>query len=163
VREILDGDVSPSPLNGDLSSGQLYQGEISLLTRPISEERVRNYLEPLLVDGRYPMGEIRMKAMSDLIAACRDAGVQLVFFEIPLSEILMRNLPEGTYDEFLDRMWTLAGEGAAWFVTVDDLQLVFDDSDFAEQSHLNLAGARKLTRALTERVIVPELEEVDAD
>jgi hypothetical protein len=63
----------------------------------------------------------------------------------------------------MDRMLRLTEDGSAWFVTQDDLQLSFDDADFAEQSHLNLAGARKLTRAITERVILPELQEIQAD
>jgi hypothetical protein len=163
VRQILAGDVMPSPLNGQYSAGQVYESHHSLVTRPIDDDQVRKYVNRFLVDGEYVMGDVRMRELEALVAACRKTGVQLVFFETPISAILMRHQPEGVYERFLDRMWRLAEEGTAWFVTVDDLQLTFDDSEFAEQSHLNLAGARKLTRAITERIIVPELEEVEVD
>ena len=163
ARQILDGEVLPSPLNGQFTGRQTYEAEHSLVTRPIDEAHVQRYVGRLLIDGSYVLGDLRVRELEALVAACGETGVQLVFFEAPLSEILLRNLPEGVYEEFLDRMWRLTEGGPAWFVTVDDLQLSFDDTEFAEQSHLNLAGARKLTRALTERVILPELEEIQTD
>jgi predicted nucleic acid-binding protein len=163
ARQILDGDVMPSPLNGQLSGRQTYEAHHSLIARPVSDEHVRRYVSRFLVDGKYVMGDNRVREMEALISACRESGVQLVFFEAPTSDILMRNLPEGVYERFMDRMLRLTEDGSAWFVTQDDLQLSFDDADFAEQSHLNLAGARKLTRAITERVILPELQEIQAD
>jgi hypothetical protein len=159
AEQILNGEVNPSPLNGALTGRQMHEAEVSLVNRPISEERVRTFLSRLLVDGEYVFGERRERELEALTDACWEAGVSLVFFEVPLSEILMRNLPEGAYEDYRARMSAISSDGWSYFVTVEDLELEFTDEDFAEQSHLNLSGATKLTRALTERVLIPELEE----
>jgi hypothetical protein len=158
--EVLNGDVTPSPLNGDLTGRQGYDSGQSLVTRPVSEARVRVYVERLLIDGDYVLGDVRVRELEAMVRACQEAGVELIFFELPLSNLLLRNLPGRVYDEFLAKMRSLAHRNSARFVTLDDLQLQFDDSDFAEQSHLNLSGALKFTTTLSDRVLLPVLKGV---
>lgn len=151
LGEFLAGRTAPSPLNGELTLRQL--DDVSLVTRPVPDERVREYVATLLTGGRYPMGERRLEELSALAAACRNAGVPLVFYEIPVAQILVRHKPPDVYPRFYERMEALGRETAVRFIPVDSLGVRFEDADFAEQSHLNLRGATKLTRALVPRAL----------
>jgi hypothetical protein len=154
LGDFLAGRTFPSPLNGDLTARQAFD-EVSLATRPIPEERVENYVAALLTDGRYPMGERRIRELRALAEVCDARGVPLMFYEVPVAEILQRHLPEDVYPRFYEHMRRIDETTPASFLPLDSLGVRFEDADFAEQSHVNLQGARKLTRAL---LTLPVLE-----
>lgn len=150
LGDFLAGGVRPSPLNGGLTGRQRDVGSRSLVTHPVSEERVQAYVDQLLTNGEYVMGEVRFEALVAMAEACKDHGVRLVFFEEPVSAILHRHRPPDVYPRFLERMRSVARVSGAEFLPIDSLGVHFGDPDFAEQSHLNLPGARKLSVALAE-------------
>ena len=58
--EILRGDVSPNPARGEWTRAQVYDTRRSLVTHPVSDAHVQLYVNGLLENGRYPLGERRV-------------------------------------------------------------------------------------------------------
>lgn len=152
-----DFDPPSSPIDGQLTDHQVRVPFISLESRRISNRRVISYLAKRMRRGEYPLGRDQQKELRALAELCRREGVQFVIFEIPMSEILRRHLPEGTVDRFLRMVIKVAETENVPFVRLTDIGVEPTNADFREQSHLNLPGALKLSRALTDRVIAPYL------
>ncbi len=120
----------------------------SLVTHPLQPGAVEAYVQRQLDHGRFVFDDVMVESVRRTIAMCREAGVELVLFELPMSEPLRRTLPEGTTERFMRITRDLADAGRVRFITLDELGAEFAGADFIEQSHLNEAGALKLTRAL---------------
>ena len=146
----------PCPINGDLTPWQLYTPQRSLKNQPVSDARVRRYVHNVS-RGDYWLSQYRIDRLEAIMDFCTETESQLILIELPLSNILKRHLPAGTYQQFLSIVKSLSKNHNTRFVTLKDLGLVFRDEDFREQSHLNFGGARRLTQALLDRVVIPQL------
>ena len=155
LAEVLRGDVTPSSIAGAITRRQRDEGDVSLVNRPISDERVRGYVDRLLIDGEYVLGEHREAELRAVFERCRAEGVPVVAFEVPISHLLEAHLPPGTQAEFLRRMASLCDSQGVPFVRYEGPR---GDELFAEQSHLNRGGAEILSRSLVENVILPHLQ-----
>jgi len=76
-------------------------------------------------------------------------GVPVVLFAVPIADVLQSVLPEGLMAEFEGTMNEVASSSGTLFLSAADLAVTYRRKDFREQSHLNLRGAKKLTRALS--------------
>lgn len=152
----------PSPITGDESIWHTRDRGLSLATRPVSDERVKVYVERLLNDGRYRLSPAKLRAVSEIISMCKDHDVPLVLVEIPVADLLLRHWPPGTRAEFLDSMNEIADDMRVPFITFDQLDVDLRDEDYLEQSHLSRVGAVKFSEALAKDVLAPRLSEDDA-
>jgi hypothetical protein len=152
--------VSPArgaaiPMLGGLTDWQLKQRTRSLITQPVTEQHVKAFVARLLEHGKYPLTNERERELAGLLRDAKQAGVPVVLFEVPLSQVLWRNKPAGLRDEFLSRVRRVAASTDTPFLTVEALKLELQDEHFLEQSHLNHRGARLLTAALSAHLPVP--------
>ena len=132
-------------------------GPVSMATRPVPESWIAASLDVVEEEGEYELTAERASTLRAILALCQEAGVPILLFEIPMSRDLVRLLPMGTMEIFRHAARGLAKQADVPFVELENLGLVFEDEDFYEASHLNLRGARKLTRALSEQVLLPTL------
>lgn len=147
-----------SPVQGDETTWQRYVPNRSLVTHPISDEHIRDYVARLLdEDGQYVLGNTRIAALREIAEMCSESGVGLVLVSAPISDDLARLKPAGLVDRFNEIVRSVAEERGMRFLTVADLGVQLERADFREQSHLNRRGAEKLTRALVEQVVTPTL------
>jgi hypothetical protein len=139
-----------------LAADPAYQ-ERSLVTRPQKARSIARYIKPQLKKGKYPMDKPLVASLDRLIAACQDAGVPVVLFETPPSDILRKQLPRGTYQNFMNTVRRLARRRGVPWVTVETMGLKLDDSHLRDKAHLNYRGASALTAALAEHAVIPRL------
>jgi hypothetical protein len=147
-----------SPIQGDYTTWQRYVSNRSLVSHPVSDAHIRDYVARLLDEnGEYVLGDSRVAALRDIAKLCAEAGVELVLVSAPISDDLARLKPAGLMERFDGTVRTVAEEMGVRYLTAADLGVSLDRGDFREQSHLNRNGAEKMTRALVEQIIVPEL------
>ncbi|MCA9243554.1 MAG: hypothetical protein KDA32_06345 [Phycisphaerales bacterium] len=156
--EILRGAPSPSPIRGEPAPWHALEPERSLVTDPISDERVQLYLQRIQQAGETGLDPQAVRLARRMVELCRERNVPLIVFELPVSDRLARYLPPGANDDLRRLFDELADGENVVFVGLDQLGVSFSDADFREQSHLNLRGATKLSDALFERAILPELK-----
>lgn len=151
------GRMSYSAVKGEITEWHRYEGKTSLISRPVSSERVKRYVGRLLNEkGEYVFGTRHIESLRKVIAICRNHGVDLVLVEVPLSETLRQHLPAEAYANFLAVIENLAAQGGVKLVRVSGQS--FSDRDFLEQSHLNYIGAVKFTDHVINEVLTPHLE-----
>ena len=143
-------------IKGEMTRYQVKYPEMSLVSRPISDAVVRRYLGGLSVNGRYPMAEINFVFLSKMLALADDLGCRVILFEVPVSDILKKHYPSGTYATFLEKTRAVAVTNNTSFYTANELGLVFTEKHFREQSHLNLVGATMLSKRLAQLAIAEE-------
>lgn len=150
------------PLESPQAGGRtLFQQETpyaSLATRPVPDTWIAAALERVIEDGEYELTAERADTLRAIFTLCREAEVDLLMFEIPMSRDLVRLLPMGTMEVFRHALRGLAAEQGVSLVELSELGVIFDDADFYEPSHLNRVGAQKLSRALAEQVLLPRLK-----
>lgn len=156
--DLLSGRAFPCPVRGERSRWHSTHADVSLVSRPISLERVHRYVERLRWKGRFFIQGGQRDHLRGLMSACEDAGVQLVLAEVPMSDLVHVCYPPGLYTGFLEEMHLLAEEFHVSFVTVGDLDLHMADSEFLDQTHLNYKGALHFTRELARHLIIPALQ-----
>ena len=134
-----------------------HQMKISLDRRRILESALLAYLanDGLNRRGERPSDRIVTDALERLVSRCRGAGVELVFYELPVAEMLLERLPEGLYADYLRKMRRLSRADGVRFVPLKELQLEFDRSEFHDFTHLNQKGAAKLSKAIAEQLLIP--------
>jgi hypothetical protein len=132
-----------TPMRGGLSSRQRSSARNSSMK--VTDAHVRKYLRDDYGEGKWPHREqaARIDAMAQ---AAKRAKVDFLLIEVPLSPLLKRNLPKGTLESFYEIMQAVADRNHIPFVRMSDLDAEFPQSDYAEQSHLNLKGAKKLAQ-----------------
>ena len=79
-------------------------------------DRVEAYVNRLLDNGRYPLDEEKVGHARNIIELCRDADVPIVLFEVPLPDVLIEHLPQGTREAFLTTTRQLAREEGVAFL-----------------------------------------------
>jgi hypothetical protein len=109
--------------------------------------------------GWFPMPQEQVDFIEDTVRSCRAHGVEIVLFELPISDLLHRRLPPGTHAEFLEKIQRICEADDVPFYTLKRLGLTFPDEEFLEHSHVNYHGALRITKALLDQVIIPRLEE----
>lgn len=162
LRELFSGFTVPHPLRGEvLFPAHVIEADLTLQDAKIDPEQVRKHvLSDHLVDGHYPFSADRIALLHELIDLCRGSRVPLVFFEVPDAAVFSQCFPPGTHERFVDVFRQLASTApGVQFFTLDDLELEFSDADFRDPVHLNLTGAKRLSRSVTERIIKPVLDE----
>lgn len=147
----------PTPVTGALSQWQFRGPEMAMIGNRVGDARVKWYVKQLLKDGRYPFGQVKLQKMEELLRTCRQAGVPLVMVEMPLAKILHKHLPEGTYQHYLEQVRGLARRENIPFIETDRLGIDLSNREFLDQSHLNLLGATRISRALATQVLAPLL------
>jgi len=155
--DFLTGRAFPCPIRGERSRWHWIHTNVSLVSRPISLKRVHQYVERLRWRGAFVMRGRQREHLQGLLRACKNAGVQLVLVEVPLSDMILQCYPTGLYGGFIDEMRSLADRFEVPFVTARRLGLRMADSEFLDQTHLNYSGALHFTHALVHRVIMPNL------
>lgn len=155
VSDLLAGRVFPCPARGERSRWHATHPDVSLVSRPLSELRLRGLLQEV-PEGRYPMHGPQVRHVENIVSACNDAGVEIVLFEVPLSSILNQRF-QPIYADFRATVQGLADARGVTFVRQDQLGEAFEDVDFREHSHLNYQGALRLTRCLFKRLVSPRL------
>lgn len=125
---------------------------VNLVTRPVGEARVQRYVRRFLPAQDAEPDRDSIVAIRCTVDLCRQREVDIVLLEMPYSDILESNLPEGVRERFVAEMAALTAAGGH-FVSVEDLGETFVDGDFHDQSHLNEAGARKLTTAAVRQLV----------
>ena len=158
LRQLLGAEPRHSnPILGQLSDQHASDPDARLGDAPRDDAEVRALLRPEMRDGRYPLGGEAARHFESVLTACRDAGVTLVVYEVPLTDSLVRSFPRGTLERMRRIALRLANEHRAHYVQVEDLGVRFDETLFRDLSHMNLEGARRLTDRLARRVVVPAL------
>ncbi len=147
-----------SAVHGEMTMWQLYDARRSLETHPVPRPRVRRYVGRMLdADGVYRPVPRQVAALEETVRLCREHGVPIVVLHAPLSPDLLAETPaqlERTYQEIARGAAAIAGQQPR---TVADLGVRLTRADFREQSHVNRAGAEKITRALARAVVTPVL------
>ena len=144
------------PINGELTIWQKYDNN-SLVTRSIKSEQIQSFVERLIVNEQIPMGEELVDNLENIIRLCEEADIPLVFFEVPLSEMLIEHYPSRFYEDYRELVSSISKKWQVPFVMVEDLGVSFSPEDFLEYSHLNLRGAEKFSSALCEGVLIQYL------
>jgi len=153
-----------SPVQGEETTWQRYNATRSLVSHPVSEAQIRSYVARLLDDdGRYVMGDERIRDLEAVVASCRRAGMELILVGTPLSAELALHYPRGVIEDYYRAVDDLSRRLDVEFLTTDLLGLRFGRDDFREQSHLNRQGAERMTAALVDQVILPRLQDGTAD
>ena len=75
-----------------------------------------------------------------------------MLFSVPINGALLKQLPPDVYSDFEKEMEQVAKQTGAYFLSKNELALKLRRKDFREQSHLNLTGAKKLTKRLADRI-----------
>jgi hypothetical protein len=158
LLRILGRDTDPCPIIGQLTPWQKLKPDVSLAVHPANEQDVRNYIATNTRRQRYA-DPTQVGYVKKTIRLCRDAGVPLVLFEVPVAEILRRCYPDGIYDHFYQTIAEFQQPGDLPFVPIAQLKPGLTDKHFREPSHTNYGGAVRFTRALTRQVILPRLRQ----
>jgi len=160
LRELGRSEPVPHPIRGEmLAPSHTRDARTTLKVTSETFSDVREHVsETHLVDGKFPFSSLRLQLVKELIRMCDAAQVPIVFFELPDADCYRAAFPGGTQHRFRQQFRRLVrGSRMASFVTFEELELEFGNDEFRDPVHLNLAGARKLSRRVTERVILPRL------
>lgn len=147
-----------SPIRGELSPWQRDDPDGVITITPEWDARNREELEEFYGDGRDWVDPIQYGFFEETARICREHGIELVFVELPLTSSLRDNFPGNVSREFLELVKHISKRYGATFVTQAELGLKIEDRQFIDFEHTNLHGALEITRALTNRVILPKLE-----
>lgn len=120
------------------------------------------YLKDIYKDGVDWMGETQQGSLEDLARQCRDANVPLIFVELQLTSYFRPNYPGDVYNEFMSFFQAIADRYDARFLTLEELGLHLDDSEFRDSEHTNFRGALHVTRTLTCKALLPFLSNKSA-
>jgi len=156
LRQLFLGQKDePMQIQGDLTSWQRYNPDRNLRNRKAPEAVVKKYARSL-ARGRYPNRDLAT-ALDELAAECKAANVRLIFYEIPVPQVLRGYVDPDVYTRFHKEVQRVCSENGARFIKAGGLHIKYTDSDFREPSHMNAGGARRLSTALGKRVLGPEL------
>ena len=126
------------------------------------QDEVRKYVKGQLRKGKFPMDEPLVGSLERIADLCSKAGVPVIFFETPPSDVLRKYLPEGAYRKYLDTVRQTARKRNVPWLTLETMGLRIDDSHMRDKAHLNYKGASALTRALATHGVIPRLKDPSA-
>jgi hypothetical protein len=108
-------------------------------------------------DGVDWADEIQCSSLEDTARLCQNARVPLIFVELPLQTFIRQSYPGNVYVEFMRFIQEKADRYGARFLTLEELGINFDNSEFIDLGHLNLKGAIRVTRSLTRQELLHRL------
>lgn len=92
------------------------------------------------------LSEDSLQALDKIVAACKEKGVQIIFYTAPIAE---------EYDH-IDALKAYAEKNGCVYLDIfeyaDEIG-IRGDTDFQDETHLNTSGAAKLARFLSEYII----------
>ncbi len=150
----------PCPINGEFSKYFDRQPNRSMITHPALPRMVEKYFKSRMTGDEYLMGGVQTDCMEEVIRLTREAGVELVLVELPLSRILLNHYPGDSYAKFGAEVSRIADAHDVRFVRARDLSISFRGADFADFGHMNLPGAKRFGSVLAGRVLIPALREL---
>jgi hypothetical protein len=154
LSRLLLGEPSHCVIVGELTVAHQREPNVSIVERPVTPEWETWFFKGWS-EGQ-PINQKNITLLRALIEECRAANVDFVMYEMPAAGILRKRIGP-LYDNYIAAMQRVATETGVPFLTVEDLGLTLTDREFAEYSHVNLPGARLITRALVERALRPRL------
>lgn len=137
-------DRGPSFMQGALHRNHL--GNRRFTSRAVTRNGAVQYRDNAL-RGDSPLDPFQARHLELAARTAADAGVRLIFLEMPTSPRFEAVLPHGTMQAFRDLVTRVARRHGFRFVTRKDLKVDFVTDDFRDQTHLNFRGATKLTTA----------------
>ncbi|MCL4210478.1 MAG: hypothetical protein KJZ68_07425 [Phycisphaerales bacterium] len=150
--------IHSNPIAGDLTFQQVDEPDRRLADHPVRDAFVQRYLRPRMQGNRHPLGGEASRRFESILSQCRDAGVTIIVYEVPLSETLRRNYPRGTLEQMRRIAQRLTNKYRAPYLHIEDLGETFDETVFRDLSHLNVHGARRLTAILAQKAVIPALK-----
>lgn len=149
VMTLSRGRSPLSAVQGQETIWQRYNAGRSLLTHPISQQRVREYARQLLDDdGQYVVATSQLLALSETLTLCRESGIPVIMIEAAISRPLGDAFSPQLKQAFRDSVESVLREYDMPLYTMSDIGVSLTDGDFREQSHLNRRGAAKVTEAV---------------
>ena len=147
-----------SPLFGQPTEWHHNEPHVSLVNRPLSDERVEWYVK-LFLDraGSYPLTDSKEAHVRAVVQLCKQRNIPIVFFEVPTSPLLKNHLPRDVYPEFRRRMQKIVEEKGVAYLDEAQLNLKLGEKHYLEESHLNEDGAKLLSKGLVDQVVLPFL------
>ena len=124
----------------------------TVLADPPTVAEVQSYMDRFVGAAPFAPQPARLAELRALADLCREAGVELVFFEVPLSRWLADAFGQPAQAKFRAAVRALAQAGGARFLDGPALGGAFTDADFSDPSHLHPRGARRLTAALLQKL-----------
>lgn len=158
LHALLRGDVYPNGMVGARHRMHVTHPDLNLLVSPLVPQRVQRNFAPFLDEnGRYPLQDPRVW-VGPLAEACHANGVDLVLVDMPVAELLLQAYPPGLQQRYLQTFQDFATEYGVTFVPFSQLGMQTELTDFADTSHMTPSGADRLTRIVTEQIVLPRLE-----
>lgn len=142
------------PMRGTLPPWQ--QGRNRNASRKVSDAHVKKYVGTRFDIPGWP-DTWQVPHLRALVDVAQAAGVTVIFVEVPLNDRLRRQLPPGTEEGFRRVVREVAAAHGVRFLEADSLGLTFEDADYREQSHMNLRGAERFSRAVAS-ALRPDVE-----
>jgi hypothetical protein len=144
-----------SPMRGNKTS---WQAKSPRKVRKITRKRARSYLKNVTEGEPLELSEEMLDSMQVTLETLLKNEVDVVLFEMPVHGVLESVYPEGLMTQFDSMMAELSSRTGVPYLSAEDLELNLKGRDYREQSHMNLRGARKVSKRLAEVVVLPWLE-----
>ncbi|MBL93061.1 MAG: hypothetical protein CMH56_14770 [Myxococcales bacterium] len=121
----------------------------SIVNAPLKQDRLSAYVAVEWPEGVNHLGAKEKEAFENGLRTFKAAGVKVVLMDLPMSDALKNAIPQVGFPEYHQYLAATAKSMQLDFVPVEGFP-TFTDDDFREQSHVNRAGALKLTRFLAD-------------
>ncbi len=163
VKERVRGRL-PSRFRGELIyHEQVVEAGRTLINHPVDEAMTAfqvcdGHLAP---DGSYPFRPERLAAMRDVLDRCCQAGIHVVLVELPNPDVFQRWFPSDVGPRFDLAMRDMAAQTGAMYVSLKDLGLGFDTSEYRDPWHLSFQGAKRLSQTFVDRFLAAYVAGVD--
>ncbi len=150
------GRKPTSPVQGEYSTWQMYTPNRSLVNKPVSSSHIKTFVQRIFDENTTSFyNPDRIIAFRENLLSLQDSGIGVILIEAPLAPPLLQEIPTQAFNEFDQIIKSITMETQVPYFSQKDLGTRLGLMDFREQSHLNLAGATKVTTALANQVIVP--------
>jgi hypothetical protein len=147
---------APSFMQGGLHRNHI--GKRRFMTRSVTRKAAVRYRD-LALRGDSTLDPFQARHLELAARTAADAGVRLIFLELPLSPRFDDVMPAGAEQAFRNLVTNVARRHGFRFVTSEDLDVDLGADDFRDVGHLNFRGATKVTTAVAP-VVARELESV---
>lgn len=144
-----------SGLTGDLTYVQAARASTLVPARVMQPDDGRVYIDAHGGPQAYRLNPARWADFRDMARLCREAGVMLVFVEVPVADLLIQAYPPVVYEQFIQGMRELSRLEEVPFLRPADYGFQFREEHFDEPAHLNYHGARIFTRFVFDQAIQP--------
>jgi hypothetical protein len=147
-----------SPIRGELTPDHRDNPDSVITITPEDNKTNQAEMKQFYGDGTDWIDPTQYGYIEEIAKLCQSHGIVLVFLELPLTTSLHDNYPGSVSSYFMKSIKTIAERYGATFVTQAQLGLHLEDNLFIDFEHTNIHGARKITRALASKVVIPLLK-----